>query len=178
MAVSINTFPVGVDSESAHIVFSLRAAAADVLRGLFKSKIEGAENAGIDRMTAMQKVALTYAKAAKGSRLCRAVPPALVKWAGYVEYNGRHAWFPEARPQTIGTFDRECISTMPGSVKVVKLGGLLFIGASEGNLPEDIIEVRVSRVGSSYLCTIVYGRPDDDSDIEVPDPVEPEGVDA
>lgn len=178
MAVMINSFAVGVDSEAAHLVFGLRAGAADFLRGFFRQKIEGAEDAGIDRMTAMQKAAMVFAKAAKGSRLCRAVPPALVKWAGYVEYNSRHGWFPEALPNTIGTFDRECVSVMPNGVKLVKLGGLLFIGASEGNLPQDIIEVRISKVGSNYLCTIVYGRPDDDSRIETPEPVEPEGVDA
>ena len=129
-------------------------------------------------MTAMQKVALTYAKAAKGSRLCRAVPPALVKWAGYVEYNSRHGWFPEALPNSIGTFDRDCIGVMPGNIKIIKLGGLIFIGTFEGNLPTDIIEVRISRAGALFICTIVHGRPDDDSRIELPEPVEPEGVDA
>lgn len=178
MAVSNKTFGVEADSEAAHVVFGLRAAAADYLRGMFREKIEGAEDAGVDRMTAMQKAALNYAKAAKGSRLCRAVPPALVKWAGYVEYNARHHWFPEVRSQTIGTFDRSNVAAMTGDVKLVKIGGLTFVGSFEGDLPQDIVEVRVSRVGQSYLCTLVHGRPDDDSDTLVPDPVEPEGVDA
>lgn len=178
MAVKSKTFTVGVDSDAAHIVFGLRAAAADFIRAHFRAKIEGAEDAGIDRMTAMQKAALTYAKAAKGSRLVRAVPPALVKWAGYVEYNARHHWFPAVLAQTIGTFDRDNISAMPGDVKVVKLGGLMFIGSFSGDLPEDIIEMRVSKVGTSYLCTIVHGRPDDGDEVTMPEPVEPEGVDA
>ena len=105
MAVKSKTFTVGVDSDADHIVFGLRAAAADFIRAHFRAKIEGAEDAGIDRMTAMQKGAITFAKAAKGSRLVRAVPPALVKWAGYVEYNARHHWFPAVEAQTIGTFN-------------------------------------------------------------------------
>lgn len=178
MAVSSKTFTVGVDSDSAHLVFGIRAAAADFVRGYFRTKIEGAEDAGIDRMTAMQKGAITFAKAAKGSRLVRAIPPALVKWAGYVEYNARHHWFPAVEAQTIGTFDRDNISAMPGDVKVVKLGGLIFIGSFSGDIPTDIVEIRVTKVGGTYLCTIVHGRPDDGSDVALPEPVEPEGVDA
>jgi hypothetical protein len=179
MAVSSKTFAVNVENDSGHMVFGLRAAAADYLRSVFRQKLDSAEDAGINKMTAMQKAAMSYAKAATKSRLCRAVPAALVKWAGYVEYNRNLSWFPEARDVSVGTFDRECISAMPGDVKLVKIGGLTFVGSFEGDLPSDITEVRVAKVGSMYLTTVVHGTQDDgDDDALVPDPVEPEGVDA
>lgn len=179
MTVFSKVFPVDVENDTGHVVFGLRAAAADYLRSIFRQKIDAAEDAGIDKMTAMQKMALSYAKAATKSRLCRAVPAALVKWAGYVEYNKGLSWFPEARSACIGTFDKESISAMPGDVKLIKIGGLTFAGSFVGELPTDITEVRVAKVGNSYMATVVHGSPDDGgNDSLVPDPVEPEGVDA
>jgi hypothetical protein len=170
MAITTKTFEVSLDNERAGVAFGLRLAVVDYLRSCFKKKLDSAEDAGVDKTTAMQRFSLAYAGAARGYRLARAIPGSLVQWAGYVEYNAATEWFPKAGADTVGTFDKEALSTLPGSVALIKLGGVNFAGIFEGTMPADIIEIRVGIVDGKYMATVVSGRPDDGSRLDVPMP--------
>jgi len=174
MAVTTKTFEVALDNDRAAVAFGLRLAVVDYIRGQFRRKLDSAEDAGVDKTTAMQRFSLTYAGAARGYRLARAIPASLIQWAGYVEYNATVEWFPKAKTGTVGSFDKECVSTLPSNVALIKLGGISFAGVVDGALPSDIIEVRVGAEDGKYIATIVAGRPDDGSSLEVPTPTEPE----
>jgi len=179
MALKARTFEVSLDSEASMIVLGCRFAMANYLRGYFRKKIEGAEDAGVDRMTAVQRAALDWGKATRGSRMLRSIPASLVSWTSYAEFNGRLDWFIPVYGDTFGTFDRTCIQSLAGGVKMVKLGGLNFVGIDNEPLPGDLFEVRIWKSTTGNLhCTYIVGRPDDDSGEHAPQPVEPEMEDA
>lgn len=178
MGFQSKTFDVGLDSEASMITFGARVAMADYVRSYFRKKIEGAEDAGVDRMTAMQRASLDWGKAARGSRMVRSIPASLVQWAGYAEYNTNFPWFIRPLNGSIGTFDKGALVGMPGNVKMIQLGGLTFVGLLDMAIPSDLYEVRVTKFPDLVQATILWGRPDNDSRLEVPEPVEPEGVDA
>ena len=179
MALKTTVFEVALDNDRAEIAFGLRVAVVEYLRNRFRKKLAGAEDAGVDKMTAMQRFSLSYAGAARGYRLPKAIPASLVSWAGYVEYNDSVEWFPSAPRGTIGIFDKEAISTPPGNVALIKMGGVNFAGVFEGAIPSDVVEVRITVLDSGkYQATVVSGRPDDGSDMRVPMQSEPETQDA
>src|SRR5262245_5424296 len=177
MPYRTKSFEVKLESERAQIAFGLRAAVVDHIRGLIASKLNAAEDAGIDKQTAIQRFSLSYAGAARGYRLPRAVPANLVNWAGFVEYNRGRGSYPEAVPHSAGAFGWDSISELPGNVVLVKLGGISFAGVCEGGLPGDIAEVRVASTPDGYIATVVAGRPEGD-DVALPVPQEPETQDA
>lgn len=178
MAVTKKSFEVKLDNERAEIAFGLRIAITDYIRQRFKQKLAAAEDAGVDKVTAIQRFSLAYAGAARGFKLPRAIAPQLIQWAGYVEYNARMNWFPACPSGTVGTFDQEAASMLPGDVCLIKMGGVNFAGICEGGLPGDITEVRVGIEDGKYTATIVAGKPDDGSDTRVPVPEAPETQDA
>lgn len=180
MAIGVKTFEVRLDSDKQKLAFGLRVAVADWLRGELANRIANASSAGVDRQTAVQRFALTWAQVARGYRLPRAVPAALVNWTGYVEFNAEQEGFPKAVPHSIGHFGHDGLQELPGDVIIVKLGGISFAGVCAGGLPGDISEFRVAWTPDGYLATVVYGRPDNDSGIRTPVPVEgePEPQDA
>jgi hypothetical protein len=180
MAFKTKTFEVRLDSDKTKLAFGLRMAAADYIRSEIANKLGTAEDASIDRQTAMQKFSLLWANTARGFRLPRAIPAALVQWCGFVEFNNNHEGFPKAAPHSIGAFGYDSVQELPGDVVVIKLGGIAFTGVCPQGVPGDITETRVAWTPDGYIATIVYGRADDDSAIRQPVPVEgePEPSDA
>jgi len=178
MALKRLTFEVGLDSGPSMIIFDARIAMANYLRDYFRSKIEGARNAGVDRTTAMQRASLDWGVAARESRMIRSIPVGLVQWASYAEFNAHLDWFIQPPTDTLGTFDRKAVVAMPGNVRLIRMGGLTFCGVCFEALPADVLEVRVWRGVTANYCTIISGRPDNDDRAEATEPVEPEGADA
>ena len=185
MAVTTKSFPVVVQSERKALAFDLRVAVVDWLRARIARKIDSAEDVGIDKQTAVQRFCLTYAGAAKASRLARGVPSGLVRWAAYAEFNKTLEWFPKAQQGTVGSFGKDALTILPNDAAMVQLGGIEFVGVLAGGVPEDLVEVRVSTHGtdgrplaSGYLATLVIGRPDSGQGEGLPVPVEGELQDA
>jgi hypothetical protein len=157
----------------------------DWLRSRISRKMDTAEDVGIDKMTAVQRFCMNYAGAAKASRLARGVPAALVRWVSYVEYNSSLEWFPKAQQGTVGTFDKNCLTSLPNDVALIQMGGIEFVGVLQGGKPEDLMEVRVSTHNSDgtpmaegYMATLVIGRPDEGDGTGIPVPVDGELLDA
>ena len=174
MALTVKNFEVKLDRDASRIAFGMRIGVVDYIRGLFRAKIAGAEDAGVDKMTAMQKVSLEYAKAARGFRLPRAVSMQLVQWAGYVEFNAITEGYAPAPDNSVGTFDKDAVSGLPGDVVLVRMGGVNFAGVLAGGLPADIVEVRVAMVNGGYTCSVVHGSMPSGSGMPVPVPSEME----
>jgi len=179
MAVTSKTFDVTVNNERSALAFDMRGAMVDFLRDRIAQTLSRAEDASIDKQTALRRFSMTYAQAAKGYRLPRTVPASLVQWAAYVETNKDREGFPEARSGSVGTFDKEAVTVLPGNILLIKMGGVTFAGVQEGGVPEDLFEVRVSKTNEGgYAATFVTGRPDGNDPEGAPIPVEPEDVDA
>jgi hypothetical protein len=179
MAMTSKVFPVEVDNERASLAFDMRAAVVDFLRSRVALALSRAEDAGIDKQTALRRFSLTFAGAAKGFRLPRTVPGSLVNWAAYAEINKTRADFPTVDDGDIGTFDKECVTTLPGDIMLVKMGGVTFAGVCPGGKPEDLFEVRIGKdEAGKYHAVFVCGRIDGDDRIGIPTPVEPEAQDA
>jgi hypothetical protein len=178
MTVTVKTFEVTVANERSALAFDLRGAVVDFIRRRISEGMARAEDAEIDRTTAMRRFALTYAAAAKGYRQVRTVPGSLLNWAGYVEYNKGREGFPQAVPSTVGTFDKDVVTVLPGNLMLIKMGGVTFAGTLESGKPDDLFEVRISPAARGYVATFVCGRVDGDDPLTIPQPVEPEGVDA
>jgi len=177
MPYRTKSFEVKLDSPKAIMAFGIRMAVADWIRDEVARRIDTADSAGIDRQTAVQRFGLEFAGCARGYRLPRAIPPTLVQWAGFVEFNKGRGSYPTAAPHSIGSFGLDHVQSLPGDVVVVKLGGISFAGVAEGGLPGDICEVRVAWTPDGYMATVVAGRPDGD-DVRLPVPQEPETQDA
>lgn len=181
MAVRTMRFEVQLESARKALAFDLRVHITDWLRDRFASKMRLAEDAGIDKKTAIQKFCLDYAGAAKASRLARGVPSELVRWASYIEYNATMNWFPAAPRRTVGTFSKEALTILPRNIAMLRVGGIEFLGAFEGEKPADIIEMRIGfdeTEINKYWATIIYGRPDEGQSMDTPEPAEPELQDA
>src|SRR5262245_61347866 len=145
MAYRTKTFEVKLESEKAQLSFGIRMAVVDYIRGEIRERLAKAADAGIDRQTVVQRFGLTFAGTARGYRLPRAIPSALVQWAGFVEYNeaGENG-YPAAAPHSVGAFGASHVQELTGNVVVAKMGGLSFAGICEGGLPADICEVRIA----------------------------------
>lgn len=180
MPLTVKTFEVATDNEKAALAFDLRGAVLDFIRMRIAETLVRAEDADIDRQTAMRRFSMTYAGAAKGYRLPRAVPSGLVSWAGYVEYNAGREGFPAAPEGTVGTFSKDGVATLPGGLLLIKMGGVMFIGTGpEGGIPADLFETRIHKgTNGKYIATFVCGRLDNGGGADVPVPVDPEEVDA
>lgn len=185
MAITVKHFPVVVQSERKALAFDLRVNVVDWLRGRLGRKIATAEDAGIDKQTAVQRFCLNYAGAAKASRLARGIPSGLVRWAAYVEFNQSVDWFPKAPPGSVGTFDKDCLTILPNEVAMIQMGGVEFIGVLDGGKPSDLVEVRVSThdangqpMSQGYMATLVIGKPDEGQATPMPVPADGELQDA
>lgn len=178
MPVRIMTFELTVDNERSALAFDMRAAMIDFIRGRITEVLARAEDADVDKQTALRRFSLTYAGTAKGFRLVRAVPANLVQWAAYAEVNKRREGFPAAKAGTVATFNKDVVTMLPGSLLLIKMGGVMFVGNHAGGIPDDLFEVRVHKEGDKYLATFICGRPDSDDPEGVPVPVDGENVDA
>jgi hypothetical protein len=182
MAVRIMNFELTVDNERSALAFDMRAAMVDFIRARINETLARAEDADIDKETALRRFSMNYAGAAKGYRLVRSVPSALVSWAAYAEVNKRREGFPAAMPGTVATFNKDSVTMLPGDLLMIKMGGVMFIGQLAGGIPEDLYEVRVHKQddqrGGKYIATFIVGRPDGDDPIGTPVPVEGENIDA
>jgi len=178
MALRVKTFEAAVDNERAALAFDMRATLVDFIRKRIRETMQRAEDAEIDKTTALRRFSMTYAGTAKAYRLPRTVPASLVSWCCYAEvHNGREG-FPAAPMGTVATFSKESVTSLPNSLLLVKLGGVMFVGAYEGGIPEDLHEVRVRRLDSGkFEVSLILGRSDSDG-VEVPEPTEPETEDA
>jgi hypothetical protein len=178
MPVRVLSFEASVDNERAALAFDMRATLVDFLRKRIKDTISRAEDVEIDRDTALRRFSLTYAGTAKAYRLPRTVPASLVSWCAYAEVNSGRDGFPPAMPGTVATFSKEAVTSLPGNLLLVKLGGVMFVGPHEGGVPEDLFELRVRRGDEGkYWVTMICGRMDGDNRAEMPEPVEPEPED-
>lgn len=181
MALRTTTFEVMLESQRKALAFDLRTAVVDWLRLRIRQKFDTAEDAGVDKKTALQKFCLNYAGAAKASRLARGVPATLVRWASYVEYNNVMDWFPAAPPRCVGTFDKDSLTVLPSNVALIRMGGIEFVGTLEGGKPEELFEIRVGYdpdQPGKFLATLISGKPDDGQNMDTPEPAEPELQDA
>jgi hypothetical protein len=179
MAYSSKTFEVALENEKAVLAFGLRLSVADFIRSYFRKGLDRAEDAEIDKPTALRRASLNYAAAARGYRLLRAVPATLVNWCGTMEMSRGQQGFIEAGARTLGTFDRSAVRSLPGGVILAKLGGIEFAGACESGVPNDLIETRVTLGDDGkYHCTLISGGPDSGYGADETDPVEPEMEDA
>jgi len=178
MTIKIVNFEVSAGNDAAELAFGLRIVVINYLREQFASKLAGAEDAGVDKVTALRKFSLTYAKAAKGYRLPRAILPSQVQWAGYAEYHKGRDGFPAPALNTAGTFDREALRALPGGVILVRLGGVEFVGTTTEPIANDVFEIRIAKTGRTYLCSLLSGRFDDGSAVAIDVPSAPETIDA
>lgn len=180
MPLVTKTFDVTVSNERSALAYDMRGAMVDFLRGRIAQTLLRAEDAEIDKQTALRRFSMTYAQASKGYKLPRTVPASLVRWAAYVEVNQDREGFPVAPNGTIGTFDKESVTSLPGNIVLIRMGGVTFAGVLEGGVPEDLFEVRVGKSPTTggYVATLLTGRPDGEDPSGATDPVEPEDVDA
>lgn len=180
MAITSKTFEVEPANERAAFAFDLRAHVVDFVRGRIAEALKRAEDAEVDRTTALRRFSLLYAGAAKGYRQVRTVPGSLLNWAAYVTVNDSREGFNRANASTVGTFDKESVQPLPGNVKLIRLGGISFAGVLDGDIAEDLFEVRITKRhdDGKYVATLLFGRPDGEDPVGMPQPVEPEGVDA
>lgn len=179
MAYQRITVPVVVPRPQDEIALGIRIALSDHLRGEIRRKLDGGIAAGVDAATIVQRFGLNYAQAATSYRLCRAVPAALVHWAAHVEYNATTEGYPVALPRSIGTFNRQVLTVLPGNTILVRIGGINLVGQSETLInAADVVEVRVVLVEDGYFAEIITGRNDDDFRFGTLVPQEPEHEDA
>lgn len=179
MTLSVKTFVAEVDNERAALAFDMRATLVDFIRGRIKETIRRAEDAEIDRNTALRRFAMTYAGTAKAYRLPRTVPASLVSWCSYATVNDGRDGFPSAPMGTVATFSKESLTRLPSNLMLVKLGGVMFVGPYPDGIPEDLHEVRVRRQDDGkYEVSLITGRPGSGDGAEAPEPVEPETEDA
>lgn len=163
MTYVVHTFPVAAARPQDEIALGLRAAVTDFVRAGFRRRIDGGLAAGVDKDTACQRYGLLYAKAAQSYRMCRAIPAALVQWAGRVEWLAHDEGYPVPTPGTIGTTNGETITVMPGRIVLIRLGGINLTGLAATDIPaHEIVEVRIRSVvgenGTTYFAEIVTGR--------------------
>jgi hypothetical protein len=182
MAITSKTFPVAPANERHALAFDLRANVVDFVRNRVSEALKRAEDAEVDRQTALRRFSLLWAGAAKGYRQVRTVPGSLLNWAAYVTVNDSREGFNRANASTVGTFDKETLQSLENGVKIIRLGGISFAGVLEGDLPEDLYEIRITKrhdlTHNPYVATLLFGRPDGDSPEGIPQPVEPETQDA
>jgi hypothetical protein len=167
LSLIIQTLEVSLESEKCALAFDLKTCAADWLRRRIRQKIDTAEEAGIEKRTAIQRFCFNYAGAAKSSRLARAIPAGLVRWAAYVEYNATKEWFPKADLRSLGTFDKDRLRVLPHNFLLLRLGSVRFVGPCSDGVPNDLFEIRVGYgAGEKFICTLLSGIPNDEENRE------------
>jgi len=173
------TFPVEISKPQDAIALGMRIALTDYIRAEFRRSLDGGAVAGVDRHTVAQRFGLLYAQAAASYRLCRAVPAAMVQWACHVEFNAGDAEYPTALPRSVGTFNRDVVTCLPGGTVLIRMGGVNLVGIAETPVnAAEIAEVRVFAVDRSFSAEIITGRADNDSRIPTTVPADFEREDA
>ena len=179
MAYTRTTFPVQISKPQDEIALGMRIALTDYIRAEFRRSLDGGAVAGVDRHTVAQRFGLLYAQAAASYRLCRAVPAAMVQWAAHVEFNIGDAEYPTALPRSVGTFNRDVVTCLPGGTVLIRMGGVNLVGIAETPISvAEIAEVRVFAVDRTFSAEIITGRSDNDSRFGVTVPADFEREDA
>lgn len=181
MAYSIRRVPVQLGKEADVLSLGLRFVAADYIRGLFRTRFDGAVMAGVDRHQAAQKFAMLWTRAARASKIVRDVPASVVQWCGNAEFQAADPTYPVPEAKSVGTFNKDCLTVLPGSVIVVKIGGIMATGvmtADQAPIPmHEVSEIRIRAVGDlDYEAVIVIGRSDaarEDEEVPLPGELQP-----
>ena len=88
----------------------------------------------------------------------------MVQWAAHVEFNIGDAEYPAALPRSVGTFNRDVVTCLPGGTVLIRMGGVNLVGIAETPInAAEIAEVRVFAVDRSFSAEIITGRSDNDS---------------
>ena len=179
MAYTRTTFAVQISKPQDEIALGMRIALTDYIRAEFRRSLDGGAVAGVDPHTVAQRFGLLYAQAAASYRLCRAVPAAMVQWACHVEFNSGDAEYPAALPRSVGTFNRDVVTCLPGGTVLIRMGGVNLVGIAETPISvAEIAEVRVFAVDRTFSAEIITGRSDNDSRFGVTVPADFEREDA
>lgn len=181
MAYSVARLPIQFGRETDVIAFGLRAVTADFVRGIFRKRFDAGAVAGVSRPDVAQRFSLSWGQARANYKNVRDVPSALIQWAGFAEFHAADTDYPTPEDKSIGTFNRDVLTVLPGGVVLIQLGGIKATGLiEEGAIRlHEVSEVRIREIEVGYEAVIVMGRPERDaSGEEQPLPTEHEPLPA
>lgn len=187
MTYRVVTFPIQLGRPIDSIILGARMAVADVLRAEGRAAVARSNEAGVDAMATGQRLVMTYMQAQRASAFLRHFPGPVARWCFQTELHVSQLsgeGYPVAAPQTIGGYDRNWITTMPGGNILISAGGVRAAGTVplSPDTPQivmhEIREVRLSKTvdldnQTEWVCSVVMSDDSGRRDM-VEDPAEPQ----
>lgn len=156
------TFPIEMGKPTDAMTLHMRVAVCDAMRAEAKARFAGATMAGVEQMTVIQKLSFVWAATAKASRMVRSIPVPMFQWAVMAEARATAPeaatlGYPEAKPRSTGSLNRDVLSTLPGNVVVIRAGGVNATGlAPEGLDLQNFVELRMTIIDSTqFEATVI-----------------------
>ncbi len=187
MTYRVVTFPIVLGRPIDNIILGARMAVADILRAEGRQAVARSNEAGVDAMTTGQRLVMTYMQAQRASAFLRHFPGPVARWCFQTELHAAQLQgegYMAAPPLTIGGYDRNWITLMPGGNVLISAGGVRAAGTLASGPDEPGIalhEVREVRLTKSvdldnatvWQCSVVMSNDAGNRDM-VEDPSEPQ----
>lgn len=189
MTYRVVTFPIQLGRPIDSIILGARMAVADILRAEGRQAVARAAMAGVDAMTTGQRLVMTYMSAARASQFLRNYPGPVARWCFQTEQHSQQLageGYPAAPAMSVGGYDRNWITLMPGGSVLISAGGVRAAGMIETGpdatpiVLHEIREVRLSRTTdldgqTTWNCSVIMSNDAGNRDM-VEDPAEPHPV--
>lgn len=187
MTYRVVTFPIQLGRPIDSIILGARMAVADILREEGRQAVARSHEAGVDAMTTGQRLVMTYMQAQRASAFLRHFPGPVARWCFQTELHAEQLsgeGYVAAPPKTIGGYDRNWLTVMPGGHAMISAGGVRGAGVlpSGPDAPQitlhEIREVRLTKgvdLDNSVVwqCSVVMSNDAGNRDM-VEDPSEPQ----
>jgi hypothetical protein len=189
MTYRVVTFPIQLGRPIDSLILGARMAVADILRTEGRAAVARANEAGVDAMTTGQRLVMTYMSATRASQFLRAYPGPVARWCFQTEQHSQQLsgeGYPAAPAMSIGGYDRNWITLMPGNNVLISAGGvraagMLATGPDETPIAlHEVREVRLTRGVDldgqpTWSCSVIMSNDVGNRDM-VEDPAEPHPV--